>query len=689
MSDIVKAKLTAQYYCNVDNIKINTKLPHQSMHHSIRESKPNIPKEIARSETKIHIVHSLDVTISGQTYIEPGVPYNVTCTVNEYRDNRKTTFIALIPGQIYADIIVWYYKPYGCFKFQIPTSTDCRNASCACDDNGLATHWIYTLPSDLSTSVTFKCATSDNDNKIVESTELAPTITGEQIEEITVWYYKQYGCFKYKFPTSTDCLDASCACDDNGLATHWIYTSPSDLSTSVTFQCESSDNDNKIVTSNKFAPTITVKHLQCESNDNDAEIVKSQVFSPTVSVPISSVTLSSTPTDENPVKIIKDQSQLFNCKTNAGRPSSIIQWYMDSINITLSATSQSDVCATDCSDGKLISSSQLIYKGNTNDSGHIIYCTASNIEGHSVRSLNKTIDVLYFPYVHMEPKYNPYIVSHKQQNIVLTCVIDDANPADDVTYEWNSPSGTVITQNLTIPTANHSHTGQYSCTATNIAGTSHRTTKQLIVNYAPLISNVSKNQNIIEGNNLEVSPIVDANPVAKLVWWTRQNDATFKYVGSVLKINNIYRTSSGNYSCYVMNTLTPSGMATINRTTHKTFYVDVVFKPLLNHTRPYSPLYVTTTENSTLHLTLTLSAHPTPTMEWTFRGETDWNACNFVTITSNTTTNGFITSSFILIDNINSSYFGDYILTARNIAGVFFHRFVVMEKCKFEFKTPL
>ncbi|CAC5360967.1 unnamed protein product [Mytilus coruscus] len=123
------------------------------------------------------IKESLDVTISGETYIEPGVQYNVTCTVDEYRDNRKTTFVAIIPGEQNKETIVWYYKPYGCYEFQIPTSTDCRPASCACDDNGLTTHWIYTSPSDLSRSVKFQCESSDNNNTIVKSTEFAPTIT--------------------------------------------------------------------------------------------------------------------------------------------------------------------------------------------------------------------------------------------------------------------------------------------------------------------------------------------------------------------------------------------------------------------------------------------------------------------------------------------------------------------------------
>lgn len=94
------------------------------------------------------------------------------------------------------------------------------------------------------------------------------------------------------------------------------------------------------------------------------------------------------------MKVINGQNKIFTCRTNAGRPSSKIQWFIASVNITSSASIQSDVCVTDCSDDKLISSSQLIYKGKKEDSGKNIYCTALNIQGHGVRSSNKTIDVL-------------------------------------------------------------------------------------------------------------------------------------------------------------------------------------------------------------------------------------------------------------------------------------------------------
>lgn len=72
-----------------------------------------------------------------------------------------------------------------------------------------------------------------------------------------------------------------------------------------------------------------------------------------------------------------------------------------------------------------------------------------------------------------------------------------------------------------------------------------------------------------------MTPVVDAYPGVALVWWTTTNDTKSRYDGAVLTLNNIHRTLSGYYTCYVMNTLTPSGMSAINRKTWKTFYVNV------------------------------------------------------------------------------------------------------------------
>jgi hypothetical protein len=111
-----------------------------------------------------------------------------------------------------------------------------------------------------------------------------------------------------------------------------------------------------------------------------------------VSVPVSSATLLSTPTDKNPVEVVSNRDQTFSCTTNVARPSSRIQWYLSTTNITTSASLQPDVCNTDCSDDKVISSSLLTYTGNINDDGKIVYCTAVNIEGEGViRSSDKMI----------------------------------------------------------------------------------------------------------------------------------------------------------------------------------------------------------------------------------------------------------------------------------------------------------
>jgi hypothetical protein len=67
-------------------------------------------------------------------------------------------------------------------------------------------------------------------------------------------------------------------------------------------------------------------------------------------------------------------------------------------NITTSATPQPDVYNTDCSDGKVISSSVLTYTGNINDDGKILYCTAVNIEGEGVIRSSDTTIVIWCKY---------------------------------------------------------------------------------------------------------------------------------------------------------------------------------------------------------------------------------------------------------------------------------------------------
>lgn len=81
----------------------------------------------------------------------------------------------------------------------------------------------------------------------------------------------------------------------------------------------------------------------------------------------------------------------------------------------------------------------------------------------------------------MKPMYNPLIVQEGQQNIRLSCMIFEANPVNDLMYQWNYPGGTIKDGVLTISTVSKMHHGLYSCTATNAVGTSASMRKQIDV----------------------------------------------------------------------------------------------------------------------------------------------------------------------------------------------------------------
>ncbi|CAC5419490.1 unnamed protein product [Mytilus coruscus] len=184
------------------------------------------------------------------------------------------------------------------------------------------------------------------------------------------------------------------------------------------------------------------------------------------------------------------------------------------------------------------------------------------------------VNVLYPPSVYMEPSYSPFIVQEDQQNIRLSCVVATANPKDAIMYQWTYPAGTVRDGDLTITTVSKSHYGLYSCNASNSVGTSTTAKKQVDVHYGPVISRL-QDHNIEAGKTLTVTPSVDANPPSTTIWWTRQNNISFIYYGLNLTIINIHQRDSDNYTCYVMNTVTPSGLSAQNKTSKTVLNINV------------------------------------------------------------------------------------------------------------------
>lgn len=116
------------------------------------------------------------IDISGDTYIEPGVPYMVTCTVSHFLDIRRTIYNARISITDQLDFSVVHSKSFGCL-YRVPGEyTLCQSSVCFCDVDGLATHWTYNTSIDLSSPVTFRCSSKSNDGYLETSKPWTPTI---------------------------------------------------------------------------------------------------------------------------------------------------------------------------------------------------------------------------------------------------------------------------------------------------------------------------------------------------------------------------------------------------------------------------------------------------------------------------------------------------------------------------------
>lgn len=103
-----------------------------------------------------------------------------------------------------------------------------------------------------------------------------------------------------------------------------------------------------------------------------------------LSVPVSALTLSPTELSVNSGNIIS-----LECQTNYCNPPSTIIWYLGDkkisghINVTIDTTST----------GLSRTISVLQYTAVTSDDGNPIFCTASNIEGHTIASSTNVLNV--------------------------------------------------------------------------------------------------------------------------------------------------------------------------------------------------------------------------------------------------------------------------------------------------------
>jgi hypothetical protein len=125
----------------------------------------------------VQCVWCFNISISGETYIEAGVPYMVTCNVSYFVNNRITTHSAKLSDSDPIVFIIAHITTSGCY-YQNSTGsfTVCPSSLCSCDTDGLATHWIYNTSTDLSSTVTFRCTSADGDGKLHNSEPWTPIV---------------------------------------------------------------------------------------------------------------------------------------------------------------------------------------------------------------------------------------------------------------------------------------------------------------------------------------------------------------------------------------------------------------------------------------------------------------------------------------------------------------------------------
>lgn len=130
----------------------------------------------------MRLSHCFTLNISGETFIEPGVPYKVTCTVSELLDNRRTIYVATISNADITDFVIVNLKTGGCVYRTTAGFLPCQSSICSCDMDGLATHWTDSTPTDLSSSVTFKCTSKNNEGSLIGSDSWIPTVANKCFE---------------------------------------------------------------------------------------------------------------------------------------------------------------------------------------------------------------------------------------------------------------------------------------------------------------------------------------------------------------------------------------------------------------------------------------------------------------------------------------------------------------------------
>lgn len=113
----------------------------------------------------------------------------VTCNISQFKEDRLTYFYSIISDIDQRIFTLRHSTTLGCFYLS-GTYILCQPVVCSCELGGLATHRIYNTPANLSSPVTFSCASSNNNGILHTSVPWTPIVTSKYVVfRLNQFYY--------------------------------------------------------------------------------------------------------------------------------------------------------------------------------------------------------------------------------------------------------------------------------------------------------------------------------------------------------------------------------------------------------------------------------------------------------------------------------------------------------------------
>ncbi|XP_053098888.1 hemicentin-1 isoform X3 [Hemicordylus capensis] len=337
--------------------------------------------------------------------------------------------------------------------------------------------------------------------------------------------------------------------------------------------------------------------------------------------------------------VILNNPVLLPCEA-VGTPHPIITWQKEGISVITTGNSYTI----------LPGGSLQIARATTEDAGTYI-CVAQNPAGTALGKIKLKVQVP--PAIKPHPEEYVIIVD---KPATLLCE-SEGYPAPQIA--WHKDGQQIIesmrqrilsTGALQFAFAQPSDTGRYTCTATNVAGSSS-SSMELTVYVPPKIRSTEAHYTVVENSRVVLSCVADGIPIPS-VNWKKDGIILMNTVGKHtaapygdLTVDNTVPEDSGSYTCIASNVA--------GEDTHT---VSLVVHVLPTFTE--LPGDVALNKGERLQLTCKATGIPLPQIIWTFN--------NNIIPAQYDGANGL---SELVIERVSKEDSGTYVCTAENLVG--------------------